>query len=155
MRIGAIENGAKVSVRGLAVFLLPLIFFPRLLNGQGTELTLEEAIRMALVNNERALAADARLSAAEARVARARSFFMPSLNASGTYTRRPDEVTRIINDQRLVVQSFNALSGAATLNLTLFAHEHLPKGPGRIGLWPVFPGPLELISPPSPRATRR
>ena len=126
MRIGAIENGVKVSVRGLAVFLLPLIFFPQLLNGQGKELTLEEAVRMALVNNERALAADARLSAAEARVARARSFFMPSLNAAGTYTRRPDEVTRIINDQRLVVQSFNALSGAATLNLTLFDSRSIP-----------------------------
>ena len=94
--------------------------------GQSRELTLEDAVRMALAKNEQALAADARLSAAQARVARARSFFLPSLDATGAYTRRPDEVARTINDQRIVVQSNNAFSGAATLNLMLFDSKSIP-----------------------------
>jgi len=126
MRISFAGKRLPVIARDVALLALPLLFFPQLLNGQSTELTLEEAVRIALAKNEQALSADARLSAAEARVARARSFFMPSLNASGTYTRRPEEVTRTINDQRLVVQSFNALSGVATLNLTLFDSKSIP-----------------------------
>jgi len=108
------------------VLLLPLAVFPQLLNAQDGGLTLEEAVRTALAKNEQALAADARLSAADARVARARAFFMPSLNASGAYTRRPEEVTRTINGQRIVSQSLNALSGAATLNFTLFDSRSIP-----------------------------
>jgi len=108
------------------VLLLPLAVLPQLLNAQDGGLTLEEAVRTALAKNEQSLAADARLSAADARVARARAFFMPSLNASGAYTRRPEEVTRTINGQRIVSQSLNALSGAATLNLTLFDSRSIP-----------------------------
>ena len=108
------------------VLLLPLAVLPQLLNAQDGGLTLEEAVRTALAKNEQSLAADARLSAADARVARARAFFMPSLNASGAYTRRPEEVTRTINGQRIVSQSLNALSGAATLNFTLFDSRSIP-----------------------------
>jgi outer membrane protein TolC len=116
----------KAIARGLLLFSLPFLFQARVLGAQEGKLTLEEAVRTALAKNEQALAADARLSAAEARVARARSFFMPSLNASGAYTRRPEEITRTINDQRIVSQSLNALSGAATLNLTLFDSRSIP-----------------------------
>ena len=112
-------------IRTIAL-LLPLAVLPQLLNAQDGGLTLEEAVRTALAKNEQSLAADARLSAADARVARARAFFMPSLNASGAYTRRPEEVTRTINGQRIVSQSLNALSGAATLNLTLFDSRSIP-----------------------------
>jgi outer membrane protein TolC len=116
----------KAIARGLLLFSLPFLFQAGVLGAQEGKLTLEEAVRTALAKNEQALAADARLSAAEARVARARSFFMPSLNASGAYTRRPEEITRTINDQRIVSQSLNALSGAATLNLTLFDSRSIP-----------------------------
>ena len=112
-------------IRTIAL-LLPLAVLPQLLNAQDGGLTLEEAVRTALAKNEQSLAADARLSAADARVARARAFFMPSLNASGAYTRRPEEVTRTINGQRIVSQSLNALSGAATLNFTLFDSRSIP-----------------------------
>jgi outer membrane protein TolC len=111
---------------GLGILLILLVFSARLWGGGGAELTLEEAVRTALVRNEQALAADAQVSAANARLARARSYFLPNLNASGTYTRRPDEITRTINNQQLVVQSNNALSGVATLNLTLFDSRGIP-----------------------------
>jgi len=126
MRMRSAGDGMKAISMGLLLFLLPFIFHARVLNAQDGELTLEEAVRIALAKNEQALAADARLSAAEARVARARAFFMPSLNASGAYTRRPEEITRTINGQRIVSQSLNALSGAATLNLTLFDSRSIP-----------------------------
>ncbi|AKT37328.1 TolC family protein [Chondromyces crocatus] len=49
-------------------------------------LTLEDAIKMALTNNERALQAPLRVEAAEGQVERARAAFLPSLTTSGTAT---------------------------------------------------------------------
>jgi len=72
MRMRSAGDGMKAISMGLLLFLLPFIFHARVLNAQDGELTLEEAVRIALAKNEQALAADARLSAAEARVARAR-----------------------------------------------------------------------------------
>ena len=93
---------------------------------QDAALTLETAVRMALARNERALAADAEVKAAEARVMRARSFFMPSLTATGTYTRRPFEVSRKVGDTNIVIQSYNAIAGVAQVNLTLFDSDSIP-----------------------------
>ncbi len=89
-------------------------------------LTLEEAVRTALQLNERAISAGEELTAAQARVAQARAAFLPSLNASTTYTRRPFEVTRQIGGTTAVIQSFNALSGTGILNLTLFNAANIP-----------------------------
>ena len=93
---------------------------------QETGLTLETAVRLALTRNERSLAADAELRAAEARVTRARSYFLPTLNTTGTYTRRPYEVSRKVGDTQVVVQKFNAFGGVAQVNLTLFDAKSLP-----------------------------
>ncbi len=65
---------------------------------QDDVLSLEDAIRQALGANEEALSADQRLVEANAQVVRARAFLWPSLNMSGTYTRRPFEVSRKVGD---------------------------------------------------------
>lgn len=93
---------------------------------EDTGLTLETAVRLALTRNERSLAADAEVRAAEARVTRARSYFLPTLNTTGTYTRRPFEVSRKVGDTDIVIQSYNALAGVAQVNLTLFDARSVP-----------------------------
>ena len=74
-------------------------------------LTLEKAVRLALDRNERSTAGTAQLVVAQAQVAKARSYFFPQLTGSGTYTRRPFEVSRTIGDTNIVIQSLNALAG--------------------------------------------
>jgi outer membrane protein TolC len=103
-----------------------LALAPSIARAEDTGLTLETAVRLALARNERALAADAQIKAAEARVTRARSYFMPTLNATGTYTRRPFEVKRQVGDTEIVIQSYNAIGGVAQVNLTLFDARSLP-----------------------------
>jgi outer membrane protein TolC len=105
---------------------LILFLFPSLVKGQEDVLTLETAVQMALTRNERSLAADRRVSAAQARVTRARAYFMPNVTATGVYTRRPFEVKREFQGTQIVVQNYNALSGVAALNLTLFDSRSIP-----------------------------
>ena len=107
-------------------FILALGLAPALAATQDNVLTLEEAIQLALTRNERAIQATERISSAEAKVMRARAAFMPALTATGNYTRRPFEVNRIIGNQIFIVQSYNALSGAARLNMTLFNSSNIP-----------------------------
>ncbi len=126
MKLRSIDRHKGASPRGLIISLFALVFFSQSLHGQMRELTLEEAVRMALAKNEQALTADARLSAAQALVSKARAYFLPTLDATGTYTRRPDQVRRTINDQSVIVQNFNALSAVATLNLTIFDSMGIP-----------------------------
>jgi outer membrane protein TolC len=83
-------------------------------------LTLERAVQLATERNERVLAARERAQAAEARVARARSFFFPELAATGTYTRRYQEVVRQVAGQDVVIQRQNALGAVATARMALF-----------------------------------
>lgn len=89
-------------------------------------LTLEEAIQLALSRNEQAAIADARLEAARARVARARAFYFPDFTVTGTYTRRAYETIRTIGEEQVTIQSFNAMSGTATLSQTLFDARAFP-----------------------------
>jgi len=117
----------KKRGRRTAVPLLLLLLVPAALHAAQDEvLTLESAIRLALARNERALQADQRLNAAESRVGRARAYFLPTLTGTGTYTRRPFEVKRTVGNTEIVVQSLNAISGIAALNLTLFDSRSLP-----------------------------
>lgn len=102
------------------------ILGPSLVGAQEDFLTLEQAIQLALRGNERALSADQNLAAADARVTKARAFFMPTINASGTYTRRPFEVQRTIGNQQIIVQNLNALSGVASFSMILFDSHSLP-----------------------------
>jgi outer membrane protein TolC len=108
------------------LLLILFILGPSLVVAQEDLLTLEQAIQLALKGNERALAADQNLAAAEARVTKARAFFMPTINASGTYTRRPFEVQRTIGNQQIIVQNLNALSGVASFSMILFDSHSLP-----------------------------
>lgn len=81
-----------------------------------TPLTLDDAIRLALTRNERALIADARVEAAEARLRRARSFFFPELNLSSSYALRTGQG----NDAN------DTLTNAATISATLFDARAFP-----------------------------
>jgi len=114
--------------KGWGRYLLLFILFvsPSLVAAQEAILTLEQAIQLALTGNERALYADQRVTAADARVTKARAFFMPVVSASGTYTRRPFEVQRTIGSQQIIVQNLNALSGVASLSMTIFDSKSIP-----------------------------
>ncbi|QRK06726.1 TolC family protein [Archangium violaceum] len=96
--------------------------------GQPTQepLTLERAVSLASERNETTLSAQARAEAAEARVAQARAFFFPRLVVNGGYTRRPQESTRQVGDQTVVLQRFNALGGNAIASITLFDARGFP-----------------------------
>jgi outer membrane protein TolC len=115
----------KIRNLTIGIFLI-LLFSSMLLKADEEILTLESAIQMALSRNERAMAADEQVAAAESRVTKARAFFLPSLNITGTYTRRPNEVIRSVGGQQTVVQKYNALAGLMQLNLTIFDSHSLP-----------------------------
>jgi outer membrane protein TolC len=116
----------RKSARLSAIFSAFFLLAPAIVVAQQEVLTLEEAVQKALVRNERALAADAQVKAAEARLVKARSYFLPSLTTVGTYTRRPFEVSRTVGDTKITIQRFNALAGTAQVNLTLFSPSNLP-----------------------------
>ncbi|HLP61389.1 MAG TPA: TolC family protein, partial [Candidatus Deferrimicrobium sp.] len=89
-------------------------------------LTLESAVQSALNRNERAAIANQRVIAADARTMRGRSIFFPTINLSGSYTRRPFEVTRELNGQDIIIQSLNALAGSVTVNSVLLDFRSFP-----------------------------
>jgi outer membrane protein TolC len=91
------------------------------------DLSLEQAVKLALERNERSLAAGEQQTAAESRLAQARSYFLPSLSLTGDYIRRPSEVQRSIGGQSFTVQKIDALSGYLQLNLTLFDPAAFPS----------------------------
>ena len=99
---------------GLMFFLVPF------LASQDKPLTLDQAVSLALERNERALATREDVKAADARVARARSFFLPTITTTGIYQRRAYEVKRLVGDTEVVIQRYNGLSNTLGLNLTLF-----------------------------------
>ena len=112
-RPGRAKRLAAASL-GLTLFLVPL------LASQDRPLTLDEAVNLALDRNERALATREDVKAADARVARARSFFLPTITSTGIYQRRAYEVKRLVGDTEVVIQRYNGLSETLGLNLTLF-----------------------------------
>jgi outer membrane protein TolC len=116
------ENSRPGRARRLFAWTtLGLIFvLAPLLAAQDRPLTLDEAVKLALDRNERALAADQDIAAANARVAQARSFFLPAVNSTSTYSRRPFERTIQVGDSTVVIQRLNGLSEALSLNWTLF-----------------------------------
>ena len=113
-RPGRASRLSASSLLGLMLFLTPL------LASQDRPLTLDEAVSLALDRNERALATREDVKAANARVARARSFFLPTITSTGTYQRRAYEVKRLVGDTEVVIQRYNGLSETLGLNLTLF-----------------------------------
>jgi len=118
---------------GLAICLIGCLPLVALSSGQESEkaegqaaLTLEEAIRLALANNEVSLISYQELEVAQAGVGEARSSLLPQIVGTGTYTRRPFEVTRQVGDQTMVIQKYNALAGVAQFNLNLFSPSSIP-----------------------------
>jgi outer membrane protein TolC len=85
-------------------------------------LTLEAAIARSLERSERAQIAELRLRSAEARVDKARSFFLPDVTLSGTYTHRFREGTF----QGRVTQRADALNAALVIGVTLFDGRGFP-----------------------------
>jgi outer membrane protein TolC len=121
------DSLSRMRLRPVAAVVGALLSLaPSIVRAEDTGLTLETAVRLALTRNERALAADAQIKAAEARVTRARSYFMPTLSTTGTYTRRPFEVKRTVGDTDIVIQSYNAFGAVAQVNMTLFDARSLP-----------------------------
>lgn len=116
----------KKKRRLTQILIIGLLLGSSLMIAQEDILSLEKAIQLALSRNERAIQATERVTSAEAKVMRARASFLPVLNATGNYTRRPFEVSRIIGNQIFIVQSYNALSGAARLSMTLFNASNIP-----------------------------
>jgi len=85
-----------------------------------TPLTLSEALALAGRNNELAGIAAARIDRARALRRQAYAVLLPDLSFAGTYTRRSREVTRTVDDERIVVQAIDALSGTVTVETDLF-----------------------------------
>jgi outer membrane protein TolC len=112
-RPGRTRRLAATSL-GLTLLLAPLLL------SQDRPLTLDQAVKLALERNERALATREDITAADARVARARSYFLPTITSTGAYIRRAYEVKRVVGESEVVISRFNALSQTFALNLTLF-----------------------------------
>jgi outer membrane protein TolC len=74
-------------------------------------LTLSEALALADRNNEVSGIATARIERARALRRQAYSTLLPDLTFDATYTRRSREVTRTVDDEEIVVQAIDALSG--------------------------------------------
>lgn len=92
---------------------------PRVSGPPQPPLTIERAIELAMTRNERARAALERIDAAQARVTKARAGFLPTLSLTGTYTRRAFETVRTVGDDRITIQSLNALGASADARMTL------------------------------------
>jgi outer membrane protein TolC len=103
-----------MALLGLALLL------PSLAAAQDDPLTLDEAVKLALERNERAKSTWEEVVAANARLAQARSFFLPSITSTSTYTRRAYETRRVVGETEVIIQRYNALSETIALNQTLF-----------------------------------
>jgi len=112
------RSGRPVRV-GASILSLISLLAP-LAAAQERPLTLDEAVQLALDRNEQSLATQEDVLAANARVQRARSFFLPTLTSTGAYTRRPYERRITVGESEVVIQRLNGLSETLQLNLTLF-----------------------------------
>lgn len=119
-------NATKLILNSIArAALLGCLLAPAALPA-ADDLSLGQAVQLALQRNERALAAGEQQAAAQARLAQARGFFFPTVTLTGDYIRRPNEVERSIGGQSITVQKVDALAGYLTLDLSLFDPAALP-----------------------------
>lgn len=89
-------------------------------------LSLDEAVRLALANNEIAQIADQRLQRSLAQRQLAYGRILPSLGATGSLVHTPDGGGRLLASGEIVKQDTNALSARATLDATLVDLGALP-----------------------------
>ena len=87
VRSANIRRGMRLPPPGARTLRVPLLLLSLLSAGvarsDDAPLTIDEAVRLAVTRNERALASGERLAAAEARVTKARAFFFPDVEVSG------------------------------------------------------------------------
>jgi outer membrane protein TolC len=109
---GACNPGKMVLVALAAVLSVGLTSAPA---GAQEPLRMEDAIRLALTNNERAQKAPLRLETAEGQVDRARTAFFPSLtgSGSGTFLATPDRSGRSATTSGTVTLSQPLLTPSA------------------------------------------
>lgn len=112
-------RSGRARLLGMALLGLALLL-PGLAAAQDDPLTLDEAVKLALERNERARSTWEEVVAANARLAQARSFFLPSITSTSTYTRRAYETRRVVGETEVIIQRYNALSETLALNQTLF-----------------------------------
>lgn len=89
-------------------------------------LTLQEALARSAKSHEAPRIALARVAQARGQASEARALLLPRLSASGTYTRRRQEVTRELAGKSVVLQKANALNGSLSLQAGLFDATALP-----------------------------
>jgi outer membrane protein TolC len=89
-------------------------------------LSVEAAVQRAVERSERAQIAELQVQSAEAHVDKARSFFLPDVTVSGTYTRRLRESSVTIGGVERVTQDQNALNGSLVIGVTLFDGRGFP-----------------------------
>ena len=87
---------------------------------------MEEAIRLAVSRNERALASGELLQAAEARLSKAQAFFFPDVQASGAYTHRPYESVRNVGGEDVTLSRSDAFSSTLTARQVIFNARAFP-----------------------------
>jgi outer membrane protein TolC len=114
------------SAASRKIWGLVLLIIPAMLAGAEVTLSLEQAVQLALNRNERALAAGEQVAVTQGMVTQARAYFFPSISLTGNYTRRPNAVERELNGQAITIQSLNAFSGYAALNMILFDPYGIP-----------------------------
>lgn len=115
------ENIRSGRVRFAGTVLLGLaLLLPSFAAAQDDPLTLDEAVKLALERNERAKSTWEEVVAANARLAQAKSFFLPSITSTSIYTRRAYETRRVVGDTEVIIQRYNALSETLALSQTLF-----------------------------------
>jgi len=90
-------------------------------------LTLDDAVRGALLRNERAAIADQDILASEARLRRARALFFPDLKFTGEWRRRPEiERTDPTSGENVTVREPDALTGTLEASLTVIDARSFP-----------------------------
>ena len=130
LQILAYRNGRPL-LRSPALFpvmIICSILFSPAMWSQQERLSLRDAIALSLQNSERTLASLERIDAAEARVWRARSMFLPTISLTGIYQRRPFEVVRSLGStaESVVIQRIDALSATMNASLMLFDARTFP-----------------------------
>jgi len=111
---------------GLALLWASILIAGAALPAVAEQLSLEQAVQLALERNERALAAGEQLRAAQGLVAQARAYFFPAVSVTGNFTRRPNAVKPELNGQVVTIQSQNAVSAYASLSWILFNPSVIP-----------------------------
>ena len=111
---------------GLALLWASILIACAALPAVAEQLSLEQAVQLALERNERALAAGEQLRAAQGLVAQARAYFFPAVSVTGNFTRRPNAVKPELNGQVVTIQSQNAVSAYASLSWILFNPSVIP-----------------------------